>query len=181
MRGDPFEAFEIVADGHGKSQEFFKRLLGLLEFDRDVAGFQAHARRQVIKLLLEDCVLSFDQKLRFAQTFLTQRSNQCSDFPAAADLIKSVVASGQKLETMDQGIPVGQSVGSDAVSNTRGDDLLGAAAANSQEEFDGSAIDIRIRVGLEAPNNVRQITIPGGFGRHVLGYVSAHLRKMPNQ
>ena len=67
-----FKAVEIVADGHGKSQEFFKRLLGLLEFDRDVAGFQAHARRQVIKLLLEDCVLSFDQKLRFAQTILTR-------------------------------------------------------------------------------------------------------------
>ena len=45
------ETLEVVADGHGKGQQFFERFLGLVKGDGDAARLEAHPRGEVLELL----------------------------------------------------------------------------------------------------------------------------------
>ena len=59
----PLEPVEIVADGHGQGEQLFEPLLWLVKLDRNTAGFEVDAGRQVLKLLVNDGRWRFDDEL----------------------------------------------------------------------------------------------------------------------
>ena len=57
----------------------------------------------------------------------------------------------------------GQAARADALGNAGSEDLLGAAAADAEEEFKGGAVGERARQGLQLAEYVVDFAIPEGF------------------
>jgi hypothetical protein len=66
----------------------------------------------------------------------------------------------------DEGIPIGQAVGSYPLGDTGSEDLLGPAAADAEEELYGRAIDERAGQELEFAEYVVDFAIPKRFCGH---------------
>ena len=66
----------------------------------------------------------------------------------------------------DEGVPIRQAVGPHVVHNAGSEDLLGAAAADAEQEFDGGAIDERAGKRFQFPDHVIDFAVPDGFGGH---------------
>ena len=160
------EPIEVVADGHGESEQFFERLLWLLKGDGDAAWLKGHTRGEILELLRQDLNRGLDQKLRPCEAILLQLSQNFGDVTAAAPFIVAVVALGEAAQMGDEGIPVGEAVGTDTLGNTGSEDLLGAAAADAEEEFYRRAIDERARQALELAEDVVDFAVPEGFCGH---------------
>ena len=164
--GDAFEAGEVVGDGHGEGEQLFERLLGVLELDGNAARFQPHAFGEVFELLREDGDGGFDQERRPFQALLVKLGEDAGDLALALDLVEAVVALGEPAQAGDEEVSVGEAAGADAVGNGRRHDLLGAAAADAQEEFDRRPIHKRPGEGLQRPDDVLDFAVPGWFGGH---------------
>ena len=79
----------------------------------------------------------------------------------------------------DESGPIRQAIGAHAVGDTGSQDLLGAAAADAQQEFDRGAVDEGAGKSFELPDHLVDFAVPAGFCRQgVPPHVSAHLRKM---
>ena len=168
-RDATFEQVEVVADGHSERQQFFEPLLRFGKIDRDAARFEPHAGGEVFKLLIQDGCGGFDQQLGLSDPLLAQVLDEVGHFAPALDLIRTLITFGDALEACDESIPIGEPVcAGAALQNARRQDLLGTAAADAQQEFEGGAVHIRKRVPAELLNNGRQFTIPDGFGGHDL-------------
>jgi hypothetical protein len=150
----------------------------VVEGDGDAAGLQMDAFGEALKFLRHDLGRGFDEELGPFEAFLPQLAQSFGDFPTAPAFIIAVVALGEAREAGDQDLAVHQAVGADVVGDARGQDLLGAAAADAEEKLNGSAIDERARGGPQLFQNVVEFREPRWFGRHLIDYVSAHLRKI---
>lgn len=160
------KALEVVADSHGKGQQFFERLLWLVKGDGDTAGLQVDTRRQVHELLRQDLKRGLDEKLGPFEAILFELRQNLADVPAAAPFIVAVVAFGEASQMGDEGIAIGQTVGADTLGNAGSEDLLGSAAADAQEELYRRAIDEGARTGFDLAEYVVDFAIPEGFCRH---------------
>jgi hypothetical protein len=168
-RGGPdlaVEEVEVVADGHGEGEQFFEGLLGVVEGNGDAAGFEADAGGEVLQFLREDLNRGLDQKLGPFQLILMQLGEDAGDLAAALELIKAVLAFGQAAQAGDQLIAIGQPARSNAIGDAGGHDLLGAAAADAEEEFDRRAIDERTGLRAQHGNRAIEFVVPGGFSGH---------------
>jgi hypothetical protein len=145
MAGATFETIEIVADCHGQGEELFEGFLWVLKIDGQAAGLEADAGREILELLIDDADGGFDEKLRLLDTLFPELLNYRCDPAAAAHLVFAVFALGDLAEAGDQGVAIGESVGSDMISDTGRHDLLGPAAADAEKEFDRGAINERTR------------------------------------
>jgi hypothetical protein len=135
------EALEVVADGHGESQQFFERLLWLVKGYGDAARLKAHPRGEARELLRQDLKRGLDEKLGPFEAVLLQPGQDFSDVAPAPPFIVAVVALGEAAQTGDEGIPIGQAIGSHPLGNAGSEDLLGAAAADAEEELYGRPVD----------------------------------------
>jgi len=160
------KALEIVADGHGKSQQFLERFLGLVKGDGDAAGLQVDTRRKVHELLRHNLKRGFDEKLGPREAILLELRQNLGDVTAATPFIVAVVALGEAAQMGDEGIPIGQAVGSHPLGDAGSEDLLGAAAADAEEELYRRAIDERPGQALEFAEYVIDFAIPEGFCGH---------------
>ena len=165
-RNQVLKAVEVVADGHGEGQQLFQRLLRMVKLDGDPAGLQPEARGQILEPLVDDARRGLDQKLGPFQPVLLQLRQDFSDLAPALPLVKAVVTLSQTAQMGDEGIPIGQTIGADAFGNARCHDLLGAAAADAEQEFQGGPVDERTREGLKLPDDIVDFTVPGGFCGH---------------
>jgi len=134
---------EVVADGHGESQQFFERFLGLLKGDGDAAWLKGHACREILELLRQELKRGLDEKLGAFESVLLQLSKDFGNVAPTLPFIVAVVALGDTAQMGDEGIPIGQAVGADALGNAGSEDLLSAAAADAEEEFEGRPVDER--------------------------------------
>jgi hypothetical protein len=137
------KALEVVADSHGKGQQFFERLLRLVEGQADPAGLQVDTRRKVDELLGQDLKRGLDEKLGAFESVLLQLRQDFGNVSPSPPLVVAVVALGDAAQTGDESIPIGQTVGADTLGNAGSEDLLGAAAADAEEEFEGRAVNER--------------------------------------
>ena len=160
------KAVEVIADGHGEGQQLFQRLLRLVEGYGDAAGLQPDPRREVLELLRKNLDRGLDQELRPFQALLLQLRQDFGDLAPALPLVKAAVAFGQAAQVGDEGIPVGQTVGADAVGNARGQDLLGSAAADAEQEFHRGPVDERAGKRLKLPDDVVDFAVPDWFCGH---------------
>jgi hypothetical protein len=152
--GQAFEPVEIVADRQGECQQLLQRLLGFFELDVDVAGLQMHAGRKVFELLIDDVGGGFHGHLGLLEAFLAEPPEDFGESAAALYFVIALLAPRQLLQANDQLVSIRQSVGSDPVADTGSQDLLGPAAADTQEEFDRGAIDERAGRSPEFVQNV---------------------------
>jgi hypothetical protein len=83
--------------------------------------------------------------LRADEAILFELRQNLGDVTAAAAFIVAVVALGEAAQMGDEGIAICQAVGTDTLGNAGSEDLLGAAAADAEEELYGGAIDERTR------------------------------------
>ena len=83
------KAVEIVADGHGEGQQFFQRLLRLVEGYGDAAWLQPESLGEVLELLLPDLSRGRDQKLRPFQAVFLQLRQGRGDLAPALPLIEA--------------------------------------------------------------------------------------------
>ncbi len=164
--GDAFELQEVVGNGHGKGEQLFECLAGFVEIQGNPAALQAHALGQIFEFLLDGSRRGFDQQGRMIEALLPQTGEGLRKVLAAAAFIVSVIAAGECAQVINQNIAIGQSAGADAFGNARRQDLLSAAAADAEEEFDGGAIDEGTRKGLQVLDDVVDFAVPGGFGGH---------------
>ena len=162
----PLKPIKVVADGHGECEQFFERLLGLLKSDGDAAWLKGHTRGEILELLRQDLNRGLDQKLGPFEAILLQLSQDFGDVAAALPLVVAVVALGEAAQMGDEGIPIGEAVGTDTLGNAGSEDLLGAAAADAEEEFYCRAIDERARQALELAEDVVDFAVPDGFCGH---------------
>lgn len=160
------EAREVVADRHGEGQQFFEGLPGMLEFDRDPAGLEAHAGGQVGELLADHPDRGFHQELRLLEPFDSQPVKHLRDLALAPHLVVALLAFGQAAQVGDQTVAVGEPAAADVVGDTRRHDLLGAAAAHTQEELDCGTVDEGAGKGLEFPDDAVDFAVPGWFCGH---------------
>ena len=103
-----------------------------------------------------------------------QLSEDFGDVAPAPPFIVAVIALGEAAQMGDEGIPIGEAVGTDTLGNARSEDLLGAAAADAEEEFYGRAIDERAGEGFELADDVVDFAVPDGFCGH--GYFTMLVR-----
>ena len=148
------EALEVVANGHGQGQQFLECLLRLVEGQADPAGLQVDTRRKVHELLRQDLKRGLDEKLRPFEAILLQLRQDFGDVAPALPFVVAVVALGDAAQMGDEGIPVGQAVGADTLGDAGSEDLLGAAAADAEQKFEGGAVDERPGQALEFADDV---------------------------
>jgi len=170
----PLKPIKVVADGHGECEQLFERLLWLLKSDGDAAWLKGHTRGEILELLRQDLNRGLDQELGPCEAILLQLRQNFGDVTTAAPFIVAVVALGEAAQMGDEGIPVGQAVGADTLGDAGSEDLLGAAAADAEEEFYRRAIDERARKGFELAEDVIYFAIPEGFCGH--GYFTMLVR-----
>jgi hypothetical protein len=157
---------EVVTHRHGQRQELFKCLLGLIKRDRNAAGFQPYAFRQVLQLLRQNLNRGFHQQLgAFQSFFLTRRQGGCN-FAPTLDFIMALLALGQTAQMRNENIAIRQPIGADAVHYAGGHDLLGSASTDTEQEFDGRAVDERAGKNFELPDHVIDFAQPAWFCRH---------------
>ncbi len=140
----------------------------LVKGHSDPAGLQPDAFRQISQVLPKDLEGRLDQQLRPLQALPSQLRQGSGDLTAALALVVAVTVLGEPAEMGDKSIAIGESVGANAVHNAGEQDLLGAAAADAEEEFDGGAIDERAGKNLQFPDHVIDFAVPGrlcGHGR----------------
>ena len=169
-----FETVEVVADGHGEGEEPFKCLPRVLELYCDPAGLQTYARGQGFKLLVDDGDRSLDDELGAFEAVAAQLPDQAGDFASPLDFVEGVLAGGDLLEAADKGIPVGQAAGSDTAGDAGGHDLLGAAAADAEQELESRAIDVGVGMVAQTLYDGWQLTVPDRFLGH--GFFSMLVR-----
>ena len=162
----PCELVEIVTDGHGQGKQLLERLLRLVKLDRNTAGFEVDAGRQVLELLIDDSRWGLDDQLRAFDAFPAQLADDARNLAPAADLIKGLFAGREVLEVGDEGLAISESIGADAVHNTGSHDLLSSAPADAEQELDSSAVDPGAGKTVEFVNDVRQLTVPSRFCGH---------------
>ena len=145
MRGShlALKALEVVADSHGQGQQLFERLLWLVKGDGDTARLETHPRGEAIELLGHNLNRGLDQKLGPCEAILFELRQNLADVPAAAPFIVAVVALGEAAQMGDEGIAIGEAVGTDTLGNAGSEDLLGAAAADAEQKFEGGTVDER--------------------------------------
>jgi hypothetical protein len=148
------EASKVVADGHGEGEELFEGLLGLLKGDGDAAWLKGHPGGEVLEFLGEDLKRGRDEQLGAFEAVLLQLPQNLRDVPAAAPLIVAVIARGEAPQVDNQGVAIGQAVRPDPLGNAGSEDLLGAAAADAEQKFQGRPVDERAGKGLELADGV---------------------------
>jgi hypothetical protein len=77
-----------------------------------------------------------------------------SDLAPALPLVVAIITVGQAAQMGYEGIPIGQTVGADAVGNAGGHDLLGSAPTDAKQKFQGRPVDERTGEGLKLPNDI---------------------------
>jgi hypothetical protein len=161
-----FEVLEVVADGHSESQQLFECFLGLVKGDGDAAWLEGHTRGEILELLRQDLKRGLDKQLWPCEAIFLQPGQNFGDVTAAAPFIVAVVALGEAAQMGDEGIPIGEAVGTYTLGNTGSEDLLGAAAADAEEEFYRRAIDERARKALKLAEDVVDFAVPDRFCGH---------------
>lgn len=164
-----FKQVKVVADGHGKGEQFLKTLLWFLELDCDAAWRKSYTGGEVLELLIHNGCSGFDQQLGMSDPLSPQVFDEVGHFTPALDLKRAFVSLGDALESGEKGITIGESVDTGAtLENTGSHNLLGAPAADTEQELDGGAVYIRKRELTQLLHNVRQFTIPDRFGGHYI-------------
>jgi hypothetical protein len=143
------KALEVIADGHSKGQQLLERLLRLVESYSDPAWLETDADGKVLDLLIDNSTGRFNEKLGPFEPFLLQLRQDFGNVASALPLVVAVIPLGDAAQAGDKRIPIGQAVGSHAVGDARSEDLLGSAAADAQQEFEGGAVDERPGQELE--------------------------------
>jgi hypothetical protein len=88
------------------------------------------------------------------EAILLQLGQDFSDVAPAAPFIVAVIALGDAAQMGDEGIAIGQAVGTDTLGDAGSEDLLGSAAADAEQEFEGGAVDERPGQALEFADDV---------------------------
>jgi hypothetical protein len=165
------ETFKIIPDGHGEGEQFFQRLVGIVEGDGDAAGLESDADGKIRKFLRQDLEGSLDEKLRLLETVLFQLRQNLGKLAAALALIKTVVALGQAAQVVNENLPIGQAVGADAVwARRRPTPRRNSTVARSMKGRGSASSCAMILLSL--------LYQTGLAGTVVLGDVSAHQRKI---
>jgi len=94
MTGGAHKEVKIVADGHRQRQQFFERLLGLIERDGHSASLQPDTLGEVVELLRQNLHGCFYQQLRPFQAILVKLRQDLGDLAATPPLVIPVVAFG---------------------------------------------------------------------------------------
>jgi len=85
---------------------------------------------------------------------------------AATTFVVAILSIAKLAKAGHQEVAIGQSIGADVVGDAGRHDLLGAAAADTEEEFDGGAVNERTREGFESTEDVGDFGVPDWFCRH---------------
>jgi hypothetical protein len=88
------KALEVITDSHGKGQQFFERLLRLVEGYSDPAGLETDAGGKVLDLLIDHSTGRFDEKPGPLESILLQLRQDFGDVAAALPFIVAVIALG---------------------------------------------------------------------------------------
>ena len=107
-----------------------------------------------------------DQKLGPFETILLQLRQNFRDVAPALPLVVAIIPLGEAAQMSDEGIPIRQAARADTFGDAGSHDLLGPAAADAEEEFEGSAIDERAGEGLKLPDDIVDFAVPDGFCGH---------------
>jgi hypothetical protein len=148
------EPVEVIANGHSERQQLLERLLWLVKGYGDLARLEPDTRGEALELLRQDLNWRFHQKLRPFPPVLLQLRQDFGNVAPAPPLIVAVVAPGDAAQMGDEGIPIGQAVGADTLGDAGSEDLLGSAAADAEQEFEGGAVDERPGQALEFADDV---------------------------
>ena len=164
--GRALKPFKIIPDSHGEGEQFFECLVRLVERDGDAAWLEPDPGGEGVELLREDLKRRLDQKLRHFLAVPLPLGQDFGELAPALALVMASVTIGQVAQVGDEDLPIGEPVGADAISNARSEDLLSAAAADAEQEFEGGAIDEGAGKSLELLNDVIDFAVPEGFGGH---------------
>jgi hypothetical protein len=140
---NPFKPIEIIADSHGERQQFLETLVRFFELDGNAATLHAHTRREVCEFLIDDAGWGLDEQLRLFQPFLAQFIDQLGHFTAALNFVEALSVVSDALETGNEGLAVGYSVGANPVSDAGCEDLLGATPPDAEQKLDSGPVYIR--------------------------------------
>jgi hypothetical protein len=92
---------------------------------------------------MDDVGGGFHGNLGLLEAFLAEPPEDLGEPAPALYLVIALLVPRPLLQASDPSVPIRQSVGSDPAADTGSQDLLGAAAADAQQEFDRGAIDER--------------------------------------
>ena len=84
----------------------------------------------------------------------------------AALFVLAAIAMGKTAQVSDEGVAIGEPVGADASGNAGRQNLLGAAAPDAEERFNGGAVNERAGKGFEGLDYCRDSAVPERFGGH---------------
>ncbi len=160
----PLEPVQVVADGHGKGEQFFERLLWLLKGDGDAAWLDRHPRGEILELLGEDLKRSLDQKSGPFPAILLPLGQNIRKVATAPAFIVSLIAFPQASQVGDEGLAIGEAARADPFGNTGSHDLLRPPSAHAEQKFEGGAIDKRAGEGLQLADDIVDFAVPERFG-----------------
>jgi hypothetical protein len=159
---DLFKPLKVVADGHGEGEEFLEGLAGFPEFHGNVTRGEGDAGRQVGELLGQNPVRSFDEELRVFEAFAAEPVENRSHAAAAAAFELFVFTRSESPQVADENLAIRQTVRAHVVRDAGGEELLGAAAADAEDRFDGGAVDEGAGKSPEFGADVVDIAEPAG-------------------
>jgi hypothetical protein len=96
----------------------------------------------------------FHQQLGRFEAFPAGLFKNLGELAPALEFIEYVVASGEPAQTVDERVPICQTVGAHAIGYARRQDLLGPPAADPQEKLNGGAVHERAGQGAQFLDNV---------------------------
>jgi len=146
------KSLPVIADGHGEGEEFFEGLLGGGKVHGDLAGGEVDAGREVGEGLIHDGNRGGDGDAGLpGGAEIVESLGQPSSSPP---LVGSGVAGGEPAQVFHKPFAVGHPARADLPSHARGEELLGAAAADAKQAFDGGTVDPGVGQGSELCQNL---------------------------
>lgn len=165
--GNPFKTGEIIGNGHGHGQQLLEGLGWFLEIYRDSSRLEANAGGKVFEILAGNRAGRFHQQLRPRQPLILQLNQNAGQSPAPPLFIVAVIADGDLSQARNEGISISQAIAAHVVGHARREDLLGAAAADPQQDFDRRAVHERAGKALQLPHDSVEFAVPARFSRHL--------------
>jgi hypothetical protein len=159
-----FKSSPLIADGHGECEQLLESLLRRRETDGDLAGGQRDVGRKVGQRLVHDGGRRLDGKAGLPGR--VQVREGASQTSSPLPFVVGSFAGGEALQVGEELVAMGEAARTGLERDAGGEELLGAAAADLEDTFDGGAIDPGLGQGIQVGRNLVQVAEPHRFVWH---------------
>jgi hypothetical protein len=158
------KSLQIVADGHAKGEQLLERLLRCCKAEGDLTGGERDAGREAGEHLIDDGGGRLDGKAGLpSRVEVSEGAGQAS---SSLVFVVDGFPGGELPQVGEELVARGEAARAGLKRHAGREDLLGAAAADLEDAFDGGAVDPGLGQGIQFGGNPVQVAEPHRFVGH---------------